>query len=170
TSVMRTALAERALKNPDIIFWADSRTHIRHFRNVIIKPNQFEAVGLENPVPGDTVRTEDLRAIIIRLRRVVNGPICVTCGAAGMMVSDPEPTVVRGVHVDDPIDITGAGDSATAGAVLALASGATLPEAALVGNLVASITIQQLNTTGVARPDQLLPQLNLWQTQESRVQ
>ncbi|GAJ21154.1 unnamed protein product, partial [marine sediment metagenome] len=33
---------------------------------MIIKPNQFEAVGLENPVPGDTVRTEDLRAIIIR--------------------------------------------------------------------------------------------------------
>lgn len=170
TSIMRTALAERALKNPDIIFWADSRTHIRDFRNMIIKPNQFEAVGLENPVPGDTVRTEDLRAIIIRLRRVVNGPICVTCGAAGMMVSDPEPTVVRGVHVDGPIDITGAGDSATAGAVLALASGATLPEAALAGNLVASITIQQLNTTGVARPDQLLPQLDLWQTQESRVQ
>ncbi|MFC1543129.1 bifunctional heptose 7-phosphate kinase/heptose 1-phosphate adenyltransferase [Candidatus Neomarinimicrobiota bacterium] len=170
TSVMRTALAERALKNPDIIFWADSRTNIRHFRNVIIKPNQFEAVGWENPVPGDTVSMEDLRAIIIRLRQTVNGPICVTCGAAGMMVSDPEPIVVRSVHVDDPIDITGAGDSATAGAVLALASGATLPEAALLGNLVASITIQQLNTTGVARPDQLPPQLELWRAQEDRTQ
>ena len=67
------------------------------------------------------------------------------------------------MRVDGPIDTTGAGDSATAGAVLALASGATLAEAALVGNLVASITIQQLATTGTARPRQLPARLEMWQ-------
>ena len=78
------------------------------------------------------------------------------------MVSDPEPTHVPGVRVEGPIDPTGAGDSVTAGAVLALAAGAALPEAALVGNLVASITIQQLATTGTARPDQLPDRLEMW--------
>ncbi len=47
--------------------------------------------------------------------------------------------------------------------MLALASGATLPEAALVGCLVASITVQQLATTGTATPAQVLERLTLWQ-------
>jgi bifunctional ADP-heptose synthase (sugar kinase/adenylyltransferase) len=49
--------------------------------------------------------------------------------------------------------------------VLALAAGATLPEAALIGNLVASITVQQLATTGTARPVELFPRLKLWTQQ-----
>jgi sugar/nucleoside kinase (ribokinase family) len=79
-----------------------------------------------------------------------------------MVVTDPEPTIVPGVRVEGPTDPTGAGDSATAGAVLALAAGAELPEAALIGNLVASITVEQLATTGTARPDQLPERLRLW--------
>ena len=84
-----------------------------------------------------------------------------------MVVSDPEWTIVPGVHVDGPIDPTGAGDSASAGAILGLCAGAELPEAAVVGNLVASITVQQIASTGVARPDQLAPRLQLWQQQMS---
>ena len=79
-----------------------------------------------------------------------------------MVVSDPEMMLVPGVRVEGPTDPTGAGDSATAGAVLALAAGAELPEAALIGNLVASITVQQLATTGTARPNQLPPRLEMW--------
>ena len=64
--------------------------------------------------------------------------------------------------VEGPIDPTGAGDSATAGAVLSLCAGATLPEAAVVGNLVASITIQQLGTTGTATAEQLIARHSHW--------
>jgi sugar/nucleoside kinase (ribokinase family) len=84
-----------------------------------------------------------------------------------MLVDDGQITHVPAVRVPGPIDPTGAGDSATAGAVLALAAGATLAEAALLGNLTASITIQQLATTGTARPDQLPPRLALWQAQQA---
>ena len=83
-----------------------------------------------------------------------------------MWVSDPEWTNVPAVAVEGQLDPTGAGDSATAGTVLALCAGATLPEAAIVGNLVASITIQQISTTGVAHPDQLPPRLSLWHQQQ----
>ena len=89
----------------------------------------------------------------------------VTAGARGMWTSDPETALVRGVTVPEPTDPTGAGDSATAGAVLALCAGATAAEAALVGNLVASITVQQLATTGTARPEDLGPRLELWLSQ-----
>jgi hypothetical protein len=40
-----------------------------------------------------------------------------------------------------------------------------LAEAALVGNLVASITIQQIGTTGVASPEQLRDRLDIWRQQ-----
>ncbi len=82
-----------------------------------------------------------------------------------MLVTDPQPTLVPGFPVEGPIDPTGAGDSVTAGAVLALAAGARLDEAALVGNLVASITIQQLATTGTARPKELRERLATWNEQ-----
>ncbi len=165
TAMVRQALADRASKNPRVVFWADSRRRIRQFRNVIIKPNQFEAIGRENPPPGEQVPPEQLATAVAQLRAEIGGPICATRGPAGMVVSDPEMTIVPGVRVDGPTDPTGAGDSATAGAVLALAAGAELPEAALVGNLVASITVEQLATTGTARSDELPERLRLWQEQ-----
>jgi rfaE bifunctional protein kinase chain/domain len=159
------ALADRAKRFPKVVFWADSRRRITQYRNVIIKPNQFEAVGIENPPPGRQVDRQQLCDAICRLKSTMGAPICATCGPEGMLVSDPELTRVPGVKVDEPTDSTGAGDSATAGAVSALAAGATLPEAALVGNLVASITVQQLATTGTAKPEQLPPRLALWHAQ-----
>lgn len=162
TSEVRGALAERAAKYPQVAFLVDSRTHIHEFRKVIIKPNQFEAVGWAGPLPGDEVGEKELGEAMLRLRQINQAPVLVTCGPRGMMVSDPEPTLVRGVVLTGKLDITGAGDSSSAGAVLALSSGATLAEAALVGNLVASITIQQLATTGTATRDQVLERLEFW--------
>ena len=167
TTAVRSGLAERARKHPDVIFWADSRAHIRRFRSVIIKANQFEAVGHDSPRPDEVVSIDRLQEALPGLRSEIGAPVCVTRGPTGMMVSDPEATLVPGVRLTGPTDPTGAGDSATAGAVLALCSGATLPEAALVGCLVASITVQQLATTGTATPEQVLERLDLWREQNS---
>ena len=53
------------------------------------------------------------------------------------------------------LSITGsAGDSTSAGITCAVAAGAPLEAAAAFGNLVASITVQQLGTTGTATPAQ----------------
>jgi rfaE bifunctional protein kinase chain/domain len=165
TTLVRSALTERARRHPNIIFWADSRRRIREFLGMIIKPNQFEAVGNEDPLPGDEVESHAIVQAASQLRQRNGAPVVVTRGPRGMLVSDPQWTEVPGVRVDGEIDPTGAGDSATAGAVLALCAGASLPEAALIGNLVASITIQQIGTTGVARPDQLPERLEMWQEQ-----
>jgi bifunctional ADP-heptose synthase (sugar kinase/adenylyltransferase) len=165
TPAVVDALAARARRCPKVIFWADSRRRIKRFRNVIIKPNQFEAVGIESPLPGQQVDERQLCEAVRQLRGTMGAPICATCGPEGMLVSDPELTRVSGVRVEGPIDSTGAGDSATAGAVSALAAGGDLTEAALLGNLVASITVQQLATTGTARPEQLSARLAMWQAQ-----
>ncbi len=122
TAAVRHALADRAQQHPKVIFWADSRAHIRKFRQVIIKANQFEAVGHDNPLPDEVIEIDRLREAVPQLRKQIGAPVCVTRGAAGMIVSDPEVTLIPGVKLTGPTDPTGAGDSATAGSVLALCS------------------------------------------------
>jgi bifunctional ADP-heptose synthase (sugar kinase/adenylyltransferase) len=165
TGRVRERLAEWGDRHPGVVFWADSRSHIGLFRNVMIKVNSREAVrqvfkpGAADP--DDEAVIEAMAGLRKRTRR----PVFVTAGQRGMWVSDPEPVLVRGVRVPEPTDPTGAGDSATAGAVLALCAGASPAEAALVANLVASITVEQLGTTGTVRPEELAPRLEMWLAQ-----
>jgi sugar/nucleoside kinase (ribokinase family) len=168
TTALRDVLAEQAARNPQVLFWADSRRNIRQFRRAIIKPNQFEAMGRVNPLPGDEVSLTDLQTVIPRLRAETGAPVFVTWGEQGIFISEPEPRLIPAVPVKGPVDPTGAGDSATAGAVLSLVSGATHAEAALVGNLVASVTVQQLGTTGAAAPADALDALAVWRERHPR--
>jgi rfaE bifunctional protein kinase chain/domain len=166
TATVRQALSERACAYPDVVFFADSRRNIGLFNHITIKPNQFEVIAREYPLPGDEVTLEELRPALEQLRTRIEAPVCATRGELGMVVSDPQWTLVPGVRVEGPTDPTGAGDSASAGMTLALCAGAELPEAAVVANLVASITVGQLATTGVARPEQLATQLTRWHEQQ----
>ena len=69
--------------------------------------------------------------------------------------SDSAGSRVAAYPVEGPIDIVGAGDSTSAALVCAMAAGASVEAAAAFGNLVASITIQQLGSTGTATPAQV---------------
>jgi len=162
TELVREALSRLAGEHPDVIFWVDSRIRVDRFPGLTIKPNQFEAVGREFPLPGERVELEEVRAALDHLRESTGAAVVVTLGERGMLVSDPEPEHVPGVELSGELDTTGAGDSATAGCVLGWASGGTLAEAALVGNLVASITVEQLAQTGTASREQLRDRLGAW--------
>ncbi|MCH2212134.1 MAG: PfkB family carbohydrate kinase [Fuerstiella sp.] len=162
TAMVREHLGTLAENNPDVIFWADSRRRIREYRNVITKPNEFELTGNDDPVPGDTVDAAELQSAAAQLRTKTGAPVFVTCGANGMFVTDPQWTAVPGIRLTGEIDTTGAGDSVTAGCVLALCSGASCEQAAVVGNLVASVTVRQLATTGTACSSQLGLCLQTW--------
>jgi len=154
-------LARLAEERPETVFWADSRGDIGRFRSLIIKPNGFEArraAGMA--VEGDP----SLDGAVEAGRRLFerNGrPVVVTVGAAGMVIcAEDGATHVPAGRVEGESDIVGAGDSTTAGMVSALSAGASLVEAGLIGNLVASITIQQIGTTGAASPEQVLRRLD----------
>lgn len=171
TASVREALSELARHHQELVFWADSRSHVKQFRDVIIKPNLREATGRsdwDESELGSDIRhgiPTEILAALSALRQQARAPVFLTCGAGGLIVSDPQPVHVPGVRIAGPVDVTGAGDSVTASAVLSLAAGASLADAALVGNLVASITIQQLATTGVARPEEVVERLGLWHEQ-----
>jgi bifunctional ADP-heptose synthase (sugar kinase/adenylyltransferase) len=165
TARVRERLAEWGRRHPDKVIWVDSRARVGLFRNVMTKVNAREALrqafrpGAEEPDDAAVARA------ISGLRARTGRTVFVTAGRRGIWTSDPQPELVRAVRVPEPTDPTGAGDSATAGAVLALCAGATPAEAALVANLVSSITVEQLATTGTARPDELVPRLKLWLSQ-----
>jgi sugar/nucleoside kinase (ribokinase family) len=134
------------------VVFADSRKRIGLFRNVVVKPNRQEgarSLGIE----ADQTSPEHLvRNIAYRTGR----PACLTLGPQGVLSFNGELcSHIPGFSAEGPIDIVGAGDSLTAGMVSALATGASFIEAAFVGNLVASITVQQVGVTGTATPDQI---------------
>src|SRR5262249_18843638 len=125
---------------------ADSRARIGRFRNVCVKPNEREC--------SQALASENADALVLAQR--TGRPVFCTQGEKGIVVADPPNVVeVPGFPVTGPIDIVGAGDATSAGIVCARAAGTSLAEAAAFGCLVASITIQQLGTTGTASPAQV---------------
>jgi sugar/nucleoside kinase (ribokinase family) len=84
-------------------------------------------------------------------------PVFVTVGEHGILVfCEDGAWHIPAVPVTGEIDIVGAGDSVTGGIVPALCLGAHPVEAATIGNIVASITIQQIGVTGTATRSQVL--------------
>lgn len=157
TARVREELAELAERHSEKVFFADSRAHIGLFRSVMIKPNRREAVRALHPEwDGDVDRGMAERcgqALYAQNRK----PVYLTMGEEGLLLfTDAGCEPVSAVRVTGEIDPVGAGDSATAGIASALCAGATHREAALVGNLVASITVQQVGATGTASPEQVL--------------
>ncbi|MBN1582392.1 MAG: carbohydrate kinase [Anaerolineae bacterium] len=162
TDRVRDALADLALAYPDKIIAVDSRVRIGEFRNVVIKPNAREAVLAVQP-GCQQIDRDVAKACAARLYEQNARPVFLTVGADGILVFDGDGlTCVPGVRVSGPIDIVGAGDSTMAGIVASLCCGARTAEAALVGNLVASITIQQIGTTGTATQEQVLERYREW--------
>lgn len=151
TSTVRDALCEIAADFPKVIFWVDSRRRIGRFRNTFLKPNAGEALAAVGPsASGDVFEAGAI--LFERAKR----PVFLTRSERGIVIFDESgATEVPGIAVEGPIDPTGAGDSATAGSVLGLSSGATNAEAALLANMTASITVQQLGTTGRATVEDL---------------
>jgi len=166
TARVREFLAELARRYPEKFFWADSRSKIGLFHDVMIKVNTREAVRQIFPSGVEEEDEEIIIQALAALRQRTGRPVFVTAGQKGIWISDPAPALVRGVKVPEPTDPTGAGDSATAGGLLALCAGASLEEAALLANLVASITVQELATTGTAAPEELAPRLEMWLSQK----
>jgi bifunctional ADP-heptose synthase (sugar kinase/adenylyltransferase) len=149
TTGARKLLFSLAQRTPARFVLADSRERIGEFRGVAVKPNDAEcrrAVGEQG--------SEEERAL--QLARRCGRPVFCTLGARGMLVADP-PSVQRvpAYPIEGPIDSVGAGDSSSAAIACAVAAGASLTEAAAFGNLVASITIQQIGVTGTASPEQV---------------
>lgn len=160
TDDVRAHLAVLAERYPRLVVFADSRAHFALFRGCITKPNRSE---LFHAVGESAVESANRSTVVRAARQLASWtgrPVFATMGAEGMLyIESEECHDIPGIPVDGPIDIVGAGDSATAGIVSALCAGASPVGAAELGCLVASITIQQIGVTGTASPQQVLERL-----------
>jgi rfaE bifunctional protein kinase chain/domain len=162
TDRVRTELAALGAAHPELILAVDSRVRIGEYHNAILKPNAGEATRAIYP---DRIAHKADRATVEAcghaLQQRTGQPVFVTLGADGALVFEQRSmTHVPGIRVSGPIDVVGAGDSVMAGIVSSLCCGASPADAALVGNLVASITIQQIGTTGTATRVQVVERYN----------
>lgn len=159
TDRVRNTVADLARAAPDKPVLADSRLHIDRFREVVIKPNAHEALTYLGPGAAAAQGMVHLLRIAQEAAERNKRPVLVTLGADGVLLCAPgraQKVPAYPSEREGPIDIVGAGDTVLAAVAAALAAGATLDEAAIVGMLAASVTIQQIGTCGTASPDQLL--------------
>ena len=155
TGRVRHRLEQMGKHSPAKFILADSRERVHLFRAVMVKPNEREC---SQAVRASEV--SDLESSVRELAKLTGRPVFCTCGEKGIALADPagsEKGVMQipGYPVQGPIDVVGAGDSTSAAIACALATGASLQTAAAFGNLVASITIQQIGVTGIATPEQV---------------
>ena len=135
---------------PDVVFLADSRCRIGEFCNVIVKPNRSEAMAALGIDP-EVATPDGIAQGALALSQRVARPVYITLGEEGLLLaSDGRTLHIPGYRVTGDTDVVGAGDSVTAGIVASLCSGSTLRQAGLIGNLVASIAVQQIGATGTA--------------------
>ena len=162
TDRVRDTLADLAEANPGTMVLIDSRSRIGAYRNVVLKPNRHEAVTAIHPEyegPVDNAVVESCgRTLFAQTRQ----PVYITLSQEGMMlITESGIEHIPAVRVTGTIDPVGAGDSTSAGITAGRCAGATWSEAALIGNLAASVTVQQLGTTGTATREQVAESINL---------
>ncbi len=152
TDRVRAEICQLAVEFPDKLFFVDSRTRIEKYHYVTIKPNRFEAKRAVNPDwIGAEVDIEEAKRCGQILTERTEKPLFLTVGREGILVfHDGRIEHVQGVPLDADTDPVGAGDSVSAAVAAALCGGADYVEAAQVGNLVASITVTKIGTTGTA--------------------
>jgi D-beta-D-heptose 7-phosphate kinase/D-beta-D-heptose 1-phosphate adenosyltransferase len=130
---------------------------VQHFHlykgATVVTPNHHEASAFARvPVRGEA----DLLAVgRLLLRELDVGGVVVTRGGEGMSVFEGRrvthiPAVGKEVY-----DVTGAGDTVVASLGLALASGASLEEAAVIANHAAGIVVGKVGTATVGRQELL---------------
>ena len=168
--LVRTALAEAGQKYPEKIIAVDSRHFTANYDCVTLKVNFSEVVrAVEMIAPGEIERVEGSKLdTAVRCQRLLHEktgrPVFVTLGAEGISgIADGKEFYHPAFPISGPVDIVGAGDSVLAACGLAMCAGASPEEAAYIGNLVGSIIIQQIGTTGVATPEKLFERHKVYQ-------
>ena len=138
-------------------------THVLNIRGIALAtPNCREAhicAGLpaRATIPGDPLHDVTLkRAAEILLHAWQVEQLVITLGAQGMyLAAAGRPPEVIPTRAREVFDVSGAGDTVIATCLLAIASGATRREAAMLGNYAAGVVVGKLGTA-CSSPEELI--------------
>ena len=159
TAFLREQLGNLITQKKGRVFIYDGRQVQDTYRDVWLKLNAHEALRLcgKEKDTTDVVPTDEvIKAIEIIFKRMGRS-VVVTLGEQGCVIcTDDGIMKIPGIQVMKQIDPVGAGDSFLAGLSASLACGASLEEAAQIGNYVASVTITKMGQTGTATPGEIM--------------
>ena len=159
TTRVRRAITTTVGSQSKLVVLADSRTRIGLFKPAILKPNQREAWAALGGQGRLSLKAARHHAHV--LSNQTGRPVFLTLGNRGILVADGSAVEhVPAVDLTAPVDPVGTGDTCAAALSAALTAGAGLTEAAAVACLAASITAQQVGTTGTASPTELSHRLH----------
>ena len=152
TGRVRRALEDLGKQGLKIV--VDSRDQIHTYRNVIIKPNEYESAAALGRQVGCTV--ENYIPIAGELTKLTGAPVVVTLGALGSVWADGHDTgFAPSVPAAGPIDIVGAGDTFLSAFCAAAATGCGIGQAAAFANLASGVTVKKIHQTGTATPEEI---------------
>jgi len=128
----------------------DSRFRLSEFKGLTAAtPNEEE---LENLLGTQITSTEQLESAAKDLKqRLGHRAMLVTRGGQGMMLleDDGAPVHIHAVGANQPVDVTGAGDTVIATFSLALASGASFSDAAHLANYAGGLVVMKRGTATI---------------------
>jgi sugar/nucleoside kinase (ribokinase family) len=134
---------------------------------MVLKPNWVEATSAIHPhVDPREIEMDELARVAELLGDRAGRPVFVTMSEKGVLVwADGRHELLPAMPVSPPLDPVGAGDTFISALASALAVGATPGEAGILANLAAAVTVEKLNETGSASPDEILSRYDLAQTE-----
>ena len=158
TDALLDVVSDLADTYPDLLIYGDSRGFIQKFRNMIIKCNNHEALGLVGSPEEGAFDLDSVYSAMDGIRKRTGHPVFITCNKYGVATEwENKKVLVPAVdQTGRKLDIVGAGDACTAGIISALAAGATRPEAAFMGNLTSGVTVRMLGETGAAKKEKVI--------------
>jgi rfaE bifunctional protein kinase chain/domain len=142
-----------AVKRP---LFVDSRSQLRLFRGLAAAtPNLQEAEAVAGESIGEDAERLGRAAHLLR-ERLDADAVVVTVGSRGMQVATRrgETAAIPVYGTDEVADVTGAGDTVIATLTLAMLSGSSPLEAALLANYAGGLVVMKRGTATVL-PDEL---------------
>ena len=138
-------------KRAGIPVLVDSRFHLLDYPGfTAATPNQEE---VENLVGTPIASADQLEQAATELKqRLGHRALLVTRGGEGMTLveHDAAPVHIPAVGAEQPVDVTGAGDTVIATFTLALASGASFADAARLANYAGGLVVMKRGTATVS--------------------
>ncbi|MEW6747144.1 MAG: bifunctional ADP-heptose synthase [Planctomycetota bacterium] len=139
-----------AKRKPVIV---DSHRRLGFFRGVtLVTPNEEEALG---SVAGVEAGGDPAVAGRLLLKTIGSQGVLVTRGNRGMVLleRDGHEVSIPIVGTAEVVDVSGAGDTVTATAGLALVAGASMEQAARLANLAASVVVMRTGAATCTRQE-----------------
>jgi rfaE bifunctional protein kinase chain/domain len=144
-------------KHPKTQFIVDARHRPHLYRGAILKLNASEAAEYLGKPRDACFSEKEVRGLALSLSEKTGKTVFLTRGEHGIIVAqNGKVDEVPGIQVLGDTDTVGAGDTVVSALAAALGSGLDALVAARLANTAAMVTVQKLQITGTATPEEIL--------------